>query len=223
MNLVGSVHIAAGGPEMIPHVLARLAAEGMRTEANPDIYLRSYASFGIDEAREIRDRSLSRAVGDRRAFILTMPGMTNEAQNALLKTLEEPAGESFFFIIIPAPEMLLPTLRSRAQMFIADPALAVRTPASAEHPDAEQFLGAPPEKRLDMLKPLLEKGDDDKRDIFSIIMFLSSLERILGSRVREEGARRGLQALYRARAYLGDKGALVKPLLEQVALLVPRL
>lgn len=87
--------------------------------------------------------------------------------------------------------------------------------------DARAFLAAPPAKRLDMLKPLLEKGEDDKRDTGAIIAFLASLEGILASKFSAE-MREGVRALYRARAYLGDKGALVKPLLEQLAILVPR-
>ena len=68
-----------------------------------------------------------------------------------------------------------------------------------------------------MLKPLLEKDEDDKRDIGKIVAFLSALERALKRKPE------GLHAIYRARKYIGDKGALVKPLLEQVALLVPKI
>jgi hypothetical protein len=88
----------------------------------------------------------------------------------------------------------------------------------------KKFLAAPAQKRLDMLRPILEKGQDDpekpgghgagKRDMGAILTFLSSLESELAKNPE------GLHALYRARKYIGDKGALVKPLLEHVALLV---
>ncbi len=75
-----------------------------------------------------------------------------------------------------------------------------------------------------MMKPLLEKNDDDRRDIAGVIMFLSSLERMLGSASAKRAAgHEGLDAVYRARKYAGDKGSLLKPLLEQVALLCPQL
>jgi hypothetical protein len=73
-----------------------------------------------------------------------------------------------------------------------------------------------------MLKPLLEKDEDDRRNIGAIIAFLSSLEYTLSVHPYEK-VREGLDAIYRARTYIGDKGALVKPLLESVALLVPRI
>lgn len=211
-HLVGNVHLVAGTAATIPHIISLLKAGGVVVEGNPDIYVRAYRAFGVDDAIELRDRSNRRPVaGLQRFFIIATPGMTNEAQNALLKTLEEPPADAAFFFIIPAPEMLLPTLRSRAQILVLDQA-----GESEQAIDAKAFLAAAPPKRLDMLKPLLEKDADDKRDIGQIVSFLSSVERLLQKRPE------GLHAIYRARKYIGDKGALVKPLLEQVALLVPK-
>jgi DNA polymerase III delta' subunit len=41
--------------------------------------------------------------------------MNEDAQNALLKTLEEPEGNTFFVLIASSPERLLATIRSRVQ------------------------------------------------------------------------------------------------------------
>jgi hypothetical protein len=210
-SLVGNVQLAAGNAEAIPAVLALLETEGISTRANPDVYVRAYQRFGIDEARELSERASSRAIAaDRRVFIVAAPVMTADAQNALLKTIEEPPGDALFFFIVPSPQTLLATFRSRAQV------VEVRAPDVFHEGsvDAKKFLAATPSDRLDMLKPLLEKDADDKRDQGAIITFLSSVERRLGNNPD------GLRALYRARKYIGDKGALVKPLLEQLALLV---
>ncbi|MEK7479789.1 MAG: hypothetical protein AAB665_00710, partial [Patescibacteria group bacterium] len=206
-----NTHLVIGGPETIPSVLGFLEREGVRVEGNPDLYVRTYKQFGVEEARELRERAGSRPIaGQYRVFVVATPSMTTEAQNALLKTLEEPSAGAMFFFIIPAPDTLLATLRSRAQM------LTLKTLA-VEHSivDVKKFLAAMPEVRLDMLKVLLEKDEDEKRDLGNIIAFLSSLEKILKKQPD------GLRAVFRARKYMGDKGALVKPLLEQVALLVP--
>ena len=212
MGLVGNTHLVAGNAEVIPQILAILKQEGIETQGNPDIYVRKYQRFGVDDAIELRDRSNRRPVaGSQRFFIVATPGMTGEAQNALLKTLEEPPADAAFFIIVPAPAMLLPTLRSRAQVLILE-----HTEAAEDSIDTKAFLAAAPQERLDMLKPLLEKDEDDKRDIGKIVAFLSALEQRLAKKPE------ALHAIYRARKYIGDKGALVKPLLEQVALLVPK-
>ena len=211
-TLVGNVHLVEGSALSIPRILALLKADGVSVENNPDIYIREYRAFGVGDAIELRDRSNRRPIaGLQRVFIVSTPSMTNEAQNALLKTLEEPPADAAFFFVVPAPDMLLRTLRSRAQTLVLP-----RASETKDEIDAQIFIAANPQKRLDMLKPLLEKDEDDKRDIRKMLSFLSSLERLL------KGQPEGLHALYRARKYIGDKGALVKPLLEQVALLVPK-
>ena len=172
--------------------------------------------FGVDEAREIIDRASLKAMSGKRAFVVVAPDMTREAQNALLKTLEEPAGgETLFFFILAAPETLLPTVRSRAQM------LSLGGDARADAVDVSLFLAADSAKRIDMLKPLLDKDTDDRRDTSAILAFLASLERALAQRSPKD--RTGIAAVYRARRFATDKGALIKPLLEQVALLMARL
>lgn len=180
---------------------------------NPDVYVRTYAHFGVDEARDIKARASLKALEGRRIFVLTAPVLTNEAQNALLKVLEEPQGDALFFLVVPSPQALLPTVRSRAQIF---------TLKNTSSTDSETvvFLSASENERMEMLKPLLEKGSDDKRDLSRIIHFLESLERALGAAKRVDAE--ALAAVYRARKFLLDKGALIKPLLEQVALLCPR-
>ncbi len=215
--------MVSGGPERIPEVLSIVREEGIEIEGNPDVYVKAYRQFGIDEARELRERASLRALEGRRVFIIAAPDLNREAQNALLKMLEEPPGNALFFFILPSPGSLLPTLRSRVQLLrMSD----IHT-MDVGHPyiDAKTFLASTPEKRIDMLKPLLEKGDDEKRDLGAILAFLSSLEGSLAGGRDGIGTAhgKGVEAVYRARKFMTDKGALVKPLLEQVALLVPRM
>ncbi len=212
MTLVGNVHLIAGDASSTQALLHMLRREGIATSKNPDLYLREYSSFGIDEARSLCSRASMRAFGMKRIFIVVASAMTTEAQNALLKTIEEAPGNALFFFIVPAPHMLLLTIRSRAQI------LDLGRSTQKGLVDMQVFLKADAVQRLEMLKPMLEKGNDDKRDVGVIITFLSSLERSM-EHVRPND-RAGLESIYRARKYIGDKGALVKPLLEQVALLV---
>lgn len=212
---MGNTHLIEGSAETLPRLEAFLKRKGIEMSGNADAYVRVYRSFGIDEARELRERASSRALGSRRVFVVATPSMTHEAQNALLKTLEEPARDALFFFILSSPQTLLPTLRSRFQTLSLD---SDKKDSGAL--DARAFLSAPSSKRLDLLKPFLEKGDDDKRDMSAILSLLSSLEKEMANAKQFDTI--GLHAIYRARKYIADKGALVKPLLEQVALLVPK-
>lgn len=210
-------YLISGGREALKPLSVFLALRGIEVEGNADVYVREHKLFTVDDARSLRDRAQSRALLTRgRIFIVVAPSMTNEAQNALLKTLEEPPAGAVFFFIVPSVQTLLPTLRSRTQV------LVLASAESDELFDIKEFLAAPTEKRLDMLKPLYSHDDDDERDLRPAVAFLQKLENTLALRATEVPIREGIESVYRARKYLMDKGALLKPLLEQVALLVPR-
>lgn len=74
---------------------------------------------GIDSIRELIDKvKLSPAMGKRKVYIIDEVHMlTNEASNALLKTLEEPPAHAFFILCTTNPEKVLDTIKSRCQQF----------------------------------------------------------------------------------------------------------
>ena len=87
------------------------------------------------------------------------------------------------------------------------------------------------EKRRDDQQPRIAQNPDDhesrdaqapdeERDVRGALAFLDALEQELSASAQK--SHEGLKALYRARKFLMDKGSLLKPLLEQVALLTPK-
>ncbi len=213
--LNGGAYLVAGTEELLPGLYAYLEEHGVACAKNSDVYVRTYQHFGIEEARDIIERAACRAIDTRRVFIVVVPDMTHEAQNAFLKTIEEPVGDALFFFVIPSPETLISTIRSRAQMMTLD------TNNQVNIERAMQFLDAEPQKRLTHIASLIEKKDDERRDVNAIVQFLASLEHAVARRTNPD--HQGIAAIYRARRYLTDKGALIKPLLEQVALLVGKM
>jgi DNA polymerase-3 subunit delta' len=71
----------------------------------------------VDQVRDAIERSAYRPFeGQRRVVIVDgADALLPEAQNALLKTLEEPPPASVFVLVTPRPDVLLPTVRSRCQ------------------------------------------------------------------------------------------------------------
>ena len=70
----------------------------------------------VDQVRDVVDRRLSlRRFEGRRRFVLIDPAdtMNPQAQNALLKTLEEPPDDTTLVLVASSPDALLPTIRSR--------------------------------------------------------------------------------------------------------------
>ena len=74
-------------------------------------------SIGVDQVREVCEQLAMTSMrrGYRVAVIAPAEKMTTSAQNALLKTLEEPAPRTVLALVTARPSALLPTLRSRCQ------------------------------------------------------------------------------------------------------------
>ena len=71
----------------------------------------------VDQVREVVERTAYRPFEGRRRVVIVdeADAMLAEAQNALLKTLEEPPSASMFVLVTSRPDELLPTVRSRCQ------------------------------------------------------------------------------------------------------------
>jgi len=91
----------------------KLAAGG----SHPDIItvLPEKKQIGVDDIRQvIKSISIKPYMADKKVVIIPdADGITPEAQNALLKVLEEPPPYGAFLLLSATPERLLPTIRSR--------------------------------------------------------------------------------------------------------------
>jgi DNA polymerase III subunit gamma/tau len=74
---------------------------------------------GIDQIRELREMVRYAPAGGRYKLVILdeAHALTNEASNALLKTLEEPPDKVIFVMATTEPENLADTIRSRSQHF----------------------------------------------------------------------------------------------------------
>ena len=71
----------------------------------------------VDQVRDVVERTAYRPFEGRRRVVIVdeADAMLTEAQNALLKTLEEPPSASMFVLVTSRSDELLPTVRSRCQ------------------------------------------------------------------------------------------------------------
>jgi len=111
-----------------------------RLETCPDYYEIGDLPIRVEEIRDLIENTAAQAFSHgRRAYLLkNAHRMTTQAQNALLKTLEEPPQDTL--LLLTGTEMgLLPTIRSRCAIFRlgAKPAEAVSRALTAEGMDAD--------------------------------------------------------------------------------------
>lgn len=196
------------------------------------IYAHSLASSSIPEAYKIQSADVLHTIIDRvsidtarelsrlaqqkpfqsaiRVFVVVTSDIAIEAQNALLKLLEEPPAHAVFYVVIPKTAFLLPTLRSRLSVF-------------DESPDAHQihenelftsFLEATYGERL----ALIATKTKDKDLVWTeSIMKGCEMWSVLSKKNKEAV----LGTLIYIRTYIGTKGASSKMLLEELALTLP--
>jgi hypothetical protein len=171
---------------------------------NPDIFFWKEDRFGIDEARELKPRSESRAFGERKIFVITSQFLTPEAQNALLKVFEEP-GENNHFFILAKRNNLLPTLLSR--LFVLD--LQSKETTSKE---AVKFLQSSVTDRLIFAKSKLE----DEGFILS-----DFLEELISALRKNNKISKDIKEIFELSRFASDPAVNRRLILEHLALTLP--
>jgi DNA polymerase III gamma/tau subunit len=234
-------HIIEGGAvESVPALLLAVQQYlGIVTGGNPNIMVVEHASFGVDEARSLKEAQIQSAFGGGiKVFIVSTQSFTREAQNALLKTFEEPTADTHFFIIVPQLNTILPTLKSRvimvasknpssedetktiAQKFLDSSlaerfAIAKKITVASKGLTRHDFAGAAPNglARHDFAKSKGEQVDREK-----IRRILDHIERILYVRKSAGSSNDIFREIFQAKTYLADRGSSPNMLLEHLAI-----
>jgi DNA polymerase-3 subunit delta' len=118
-------------------------------------------SIKIDQVRDVIDRAAYRPFEGRRRVVIVdeADALVAPAQNALLKTLEEPSPSSVFVLVTARPDALLATVRSRCIRLTFSAAAAdegnEEARAVAERVLAQAAATSDPRRRLDAAKELV--------------------------------------------------------------------
>ena len=97
--------------------VARILARELGARESDIVEIDAASNRGIDDARRLKEESYFIPIhGKTKVFIIDECHMlTKEANNALLKILEEPPRNVFFVLCTTSPDKLLATVRSRCQ------------------------------------------------------------------------------------------------------------
>jgi DNA polymerase III delta prime subunit len=161
--------------------------------------------FSIDDAREVSSQAQMRPFeAFKRVFVLVAQDIAVEAQNALLKLLEEPPAHALFYVVIPQTVQLLPTLASRLAF----------VPSEASFESSDAFSAFMDSSYAERLSAIAERTKE--KDAVWIESILAGCEKTASAQSDETL----LRSVIFARSYVKTKGASVKMLLEDVALLL---
>jgi DNA polymerase III subunit delta' len=225
-----------------PDACGECAACGKITRGvHPDVLIVEPGDSGsikIEQVRDIADRANYRPFEGRRRVIIIdeADALVTAAQNALLKTLEEPPSTSVFILATARPDMLLPTVRSRCirLRFAAGAADEIDHDARevAERVLAQTARAADPGRRLDSAKELLTNtgagSAEDRGQVASYLRAMGSLLRdveVLATRADERvlanpDVRPALERL--AQAYAGERGVRAFTAIDQALMALDR-
>ena len=197
------------------HIESMLTEHGFVQTSNSDFVFRELVSFAIEDARELRAwQELTSMNGGHKVHVVYADFITREAENALLKTLEEPIPNTHIFFAIPKPDVLLPTLLSR-----------VRVVMPARNDDfkkmATDFLRSTEQQRLSYVAKLVEKSDDEEAAAEvreRTLALLDALEQSLAEDLTKNKSK--LEQILKFKKYLYIPGASSRMILETLALIL---
>lgn len=128
-NTLSHAHLIVGPDGIGKSILAKIfALKILRKDKEADYidiinYSPKKASFGVDDVRNIIEEVSKKPYeGDEKVIIIHEGDkLTIQAQNALLKTIEEPPKGVFIILLSESLELLLDTIKSRCQVYKLTP------------------------------------------------------------------------------------------------------
>ncbi|WP_449389970.1 DNA polymerase III subunit delta' [Clostridium sp. ETTB3] len=128
-NTLSHAHLIAGedgvGKGKLANILAKFILNGDLDREYVDIinYSSEKSSFGVDDVRDIIEEVYKKPFEKDKKVIIIHEGnkLTIQAQNTLLKTIEEPPKGVYIIILCESLELILDTIKSRCEIYKLKP------------------------------------------------------------------------------------------------------
>ena len=128
--------------------------------------------LGVDEVRDLQQYAFQSDEAQARKIVLGAPGITHQAQNALLKMMEEVAGSTYFFLCLPQGTDVLGTLLSRCYVIDRD---GIGVGEQSEQ--FVKFINASAKERLAMLDTIWDMGEGVRHS--AVLQLLQNVEQYI--------------------------------------------
>jgi DNA polymerase III delta prime subunit len=215
------------------------ACEHIDRRIHPDVHFIEVGGerkmISIEQIRDLVGAATMRPYEGRNKVFIIDPAdaLSPSGSNSLLKTLEEPARDTTFILMTRSPDLLLPTIRSRAQsIYIGDERVRDRLQQIAAFESDDKRTALANDLRATLYR-FAERGDsiallaaatmvagrDEVKDAMALLAaILTSGDEKLGGIPREKllAAADGLLAAIRAMTINADPRMVVEAALAQL-------
>jgi DNA polymerase III gamma/tau subunit len=212
MKKLHHANIIAGKEDYRDFIFSVLENDlNFRVKANPDFLLLESESFGIDDARNLkRWVSGKPLIGEIKVSLVITKSITHEAQNALLKVLEEPPAGTYLFINIESLGGLLPTFISR--VMILSPSENEKI-AEQTTSIGSKFMNSDINKKLSIINSLSK--NKDKTPMKELIKSLEEISyRNYAEEMESTVNAKDMKNILTAKIFASSRGSSPKMLLE---------
>lgn len=217
-------YVIEGDPKILANeLLSFLEIRGEIERQSPDVICQTYQSFTIDDSHEIKNWHNKLGITEKKKVcILATEFINREAEQALLKMIEEPGINTHYFIIVPDVSLLLPTIISRVHVIKID-----KKEDEEIVKDVLSFIQSKLKDRIEIIAKMVkdkkeESGSGQLRSYATI--FVNELEQFFYQKLKEKRTDKKikfiLDELQKSRTYLSTPGASVKMILEHLALVI---
>lgn len=175
------------------------------------VFLIDRERLAIEDSRGIRNQCQSTNLqGGQIAIVLKVGSATIEAQNALLKTLEEPSQNCVFFLLAENEDFFLPTVCSRCQILNWRNELVGKAVNHEELKIVENFHLADLTAKYKIIEKYVEPGTPGDKERFKEFLVLLEKNAKKGGRL--------LEKIWQIRRSLNSQLASIKLLIDELVM-----
>jgi hypothetical protein len=187
------------------------------SENTGDLLFKKYDSFNIEDSFFIKKWHSQKNVDDNKVCIIDTKFINNEAEKTLLKILEEPKSNTYFFIILPDSSFVVDTIKSRVQIIKIDKELN-------KEDDIENFIKLNLKDRFDLIQKMTKETKENSSIIrTNTINFLNNLEKNIYLKFKTSRKKEHivlLEEILKSKKFLNSPGSSPKMILENIAILL---
>ena len=178
-----------------------------------DVWCELFDDFSVDDGQKVKAWQSTRPLGGKIKYgVWGIASANMEAQNSLLKSLEEPTTNAKIILIVPHEGILLPTVLSRLLVLNSEVAFL----SAEDQLLVQKFLNSDPHQRLELIEVNFNYKEEGVKG--KLMQFLANCEQV----IQQDFAKGDLPKIdaleiIKAKQNLSDRSAVPRLVMENLA------